>query len=1001
MSWKSLTLVATVLATTSFATAKVDLIPRVKQKKQPSMLLELNDETTGRVIIKFVDSARARVSGHTINLLDNQDGGVVGEILSNHNIRATPGIRATEEQLQAVLLRAQALSNREQPDLGGIMYLEGPLDRIESAARELNELDLVEYVHMETLLYPGGDKSKGPRGYTGPGSYERHLEMVKNDAPLFGGRDIDPAARVSALAPEKRPANIASQAAEGDQYFGMDPECGEMGTGNCWEADGNGSPFCEDLACCDLIGELDPICIDENFGEWDQFCAAVANLLCGQHTPNTNDPPDGMLPNDPPTGPDRCSAGIASVSCFEPHFFGGCASNICCNTVCLMEPFCCDAIWDQNCVLIATELYPTIDANPLLPPPDFTEYQGYKTFAPLDAGGFPNVINELGVPTDAMGNPRFGHDFGGFDVDVLSTLADDLVADGVDRYGMGNITNGVDMQVAILEWGCYVNHHDLVARGGLPAKCILEPGQTMFLRDDIDEPNHGTACASIVVGRDEVTDLGTATPEGVTGIVPQAQGFFFPIYSREEGPRELSAWFNAIAQLRAGDVMSASYGGGNNNNFNPALNTVYQVATSLGISVCISAGNDCVNLIEQDDPGDPGSFVIGAGSPGANTPFQRPYRLSFSNYARDQQGSRLPNGQAIGNSVSLTGWGGFACAAGYGDLSSRDDATGNPDPLFSYTGFGGTSAASPQVAGVLAAFQGFAKQWLGYPLPVVEMRDLLEQTGTAPLDDIRMFGIYEPEGGPCALDLTTNAGINEIGAWPNLAGDFGSAASRLINTGPQGSDDSPYLENIAVLTGDDINGTVFSVRGSDDAYLTADPVRVVQSQTVGGGSGLGGGGGTPAPPGAGMDIPEVGGLRYLLTADVVDVVALARVGDPSSVNGGNVQVEMRSIGTPGVAFLEAFNWSTRQWEFVSVVPFGTIGGGGGDEFVFPPNALGAGIELPAHLRWVEPDDGRIYVRFYTAAIPGIGGPVNPGFYNFRMDLFQINLNVGLDTGLGG
>ncbi|MHC4414557.1 MAG: FG-GAP-like repeat-containing protein [Planctomycetota bacterium] len=96
--------------------------------------------------------------------------------------------------------------------------------------------------------------------------------------------------------------------------------CGDPEAGDCFEA--NGTPGCDDEACCIVTCEEDPFCCDV---EWDQDCADTAFALC----------------EDPPPCP-------GEGSCFEPHPTPGCDDEDCCNLICLIDGYCC-GVWDQIC----------------------------------------------------------------------------------------------------------------------------------------------------------------------------------------------------------------------------------------------------------------------------------------------------------------------------------------------------------------------------------------------------------------------------------------------------------------------------------------------------------------------------------------------------------------------------------------------------------------------------------------------------------------------------
>ncbi|MHC5004828.1 MAG: hypothetical protein ACYTJ0_17090, partial [Planctomycetota bacterium] len=59
--------------------------------------------------------------------------------------------------------------------------------------------------------------------------------------------------------------------------------------------------------------------------EWDQFCAWEAGTVC------------------------RGCGSNAAGSCLEDNGTPSCSDLNCCNTVCDIDPFCCDTAWDGIC----------------------------------------------------------------------------------------------------------------------------------------------------------------------------------------------------------------------------------------------------------------------------------------------------------------------------------------------------------------------------------------------------------------------------------------------------------------------------------------------------------------------------------------------------------------------------------------------------------------------------------------------------------------------------
>jgi hypothetical protein len=116
---------------------------------------------------------------------------------------------------------------------------------------------------------------------------------------------------------------------------------------------------------------------------------------------------------------------------------------------------------------------------------------------------------------------------------------------------------------------------------------------------------------------------------------------------------------------------------------------------------------------------DSGAIIVGAGlPPGSGADRQREL---FSSY---------------GSRVDVQGWGSGVRTTGYGTAYVDPDDPTNPN--FWYAGsFGGTSSASPMVAGAAANLQGIATLQFGAPLTPLQMRDLLVNTGSPQQGDIK------------------------------------------------------------------------------------------------------------------------------------------------------------------------------------------------------------------------------------------------------------------------
>ena len=123
----------------------------------------------------------------------------------------------------------------------------------------------------------------------------------------------------------------------------------------------------------------------------------------------------------------------------------------------------------------------------------------------------------------------------------------------------------------------------------------------------------------------------------------------------------------------------------------------------------IQAG--CLNRFNRSIR-DSGAIIVGAGAPG--TAVNARSKLGFSSY---------------GSRVDLQGWGSSVVTTGYGNQFSDPNPA---DVTRDYTNtFGGTSGASPIVAGAAVSLQGVAKELFGTPLLPFQLRKVRKRCNAA------------------------------------------------------------------------------------------------------------------------------------------------------------------------------------------------------------------------------------------------------------------------------
>ncbi len=646
------------------------------------------------------------------------------------------------------------------------------------------------------------------------------------------------------------------------------------------------TPGCADDNCCGLIGAINPLCVDPNVGMWDSFCVELANIFCQG---------DDY---------DRCKAPTINGGCFDVHPTPGCRDETCCNDICDAIPLCCVVSWDQNCVTAACSLCGVAGGAA----PDFTEdnpanfLQKYRTPEPVGAG---SAFFDL-----------TGFNGRGLDLPIMHAFAQQLI----DDYGVGteDLTFGKGANIGIVEHTAYLNHEDLVN------KVIKEPGQTVVeIEQGVLSPNHGTATLGECVAENNGF--------GVTGIAWQAQGYFFPIVSIEEGGRTLNAMFSAISTFQPGDVLNYSIGPGGGGTLvsQEAEWVLVRTGSDLGITSCISAGNSCVNLDDAGQFGDQdsGAIIVGAGWSGGPfdpatdppPPFGSAFcRLGFSNYCQTCD-------PEVGL-VHIQAWGHNVCTTGYGDLVGACE--GDPNKTYSAE-FSGTSSAAPIISGTVACLQGLAKQIYGIPLQPEQIRTALT-SGAIPQCELQT-----PPGSqtPCAGDFDFASAPNLIGGFPDLAE---ASATVLSGTWFDGSAASA----VTIHTGTYLGGSYLSLRSDDANYfkVTSKKARIGD---------------------------KVSGLVYLATGATTDIeVEFKVVIAPEDAVDMSVITNLSTTAPVAIQVVYAFNYTKSRWTLLGV---GVVQSGADpnnpDEFLIDSDGNFAVATPPDFIK-----NNSIRVRVYCAGL---------------------------------
>lgn len=925
--------------------------------------------TTGRLFVKFRDDvkARANVRGELesrtrANLAATQ------AILDEMNLELQPAITLPEQTLAELEARARAYSGREQPDLGGLMYLSPPAGAdaqlMVRAAQRLNDRPEIEYVSFEPVYETpyGGDDIGAccvPLGSEdgmvtcvvisqqlcnqSGGVYQGDNTVCDPMVPCddYGACCLEQgcetltqtACEAVAVNEEDPWRGVGSNCSE-DQIC-SDFQCGHPFSGDCFEChDPNGlggGRYCNDQECCMAVCQIDPFCCEEdaNFPggirgapHWDELCVLLAYQFCPG-------PPENV-----------CLSGFGGP-CFTAAPTPGCSNSICCQAVCAVDPFCCAGFWDFDCVDLAFELCQDIVGGTT---PNYAPGQGYLTSLsyqaqhgadlPLYIGGG-IIFNPCDDPLDP--NPTYGYGGEGFDLQGMWEFAELLIELGTPVRE--NYTRGKTIKVAVIEHTAFCNWQDnnnpLSNHEELLGRVIVEPNQTQVINpNNPGSPlsgHHGTACLGIIGARDDgmpghsLEALAVDGDEvGIVGMVPEAELYFYPIVSLEEGGRTLNAIANALTTFGPGDVMSFSIGPAGCGTLvsDAATWMMIRFASDMGVTSCIAAGNSCCNLdgVAQFQGQESDAIIVGAVTPGF------PYcRLGFSNFCQTCSDA---------HAVHIAAWGAGVATLGYGDLLLE----GN---MRSYTmQFNGTSAATPQIASLAAALQGIAKMVYGIPLTPIQLREFV--IGSAGYNQCGAVSRDATPGpslqNPCIGDFDPEEEIASVAADrdpPIAYPDVVDTAESVLRAGIY--DGNPLLQDVVIVRGQHEFGNSYSLRAADNNHFVVSSIHTDRSHR-------------PVLSG------PAGRVGYIATSQTTDIVVSSQLRSYSPTLF--VQTRVVSPEQSVLVLIEIYNSQDRKWEFLGVAPVLA-----GAEYVFDTSVANAA-------RFIDRKDRRVYIRIYSLSMGG-------------------------------
>ncbi|MCB0046859.1 MAG: chitobiase/beta-hexosaminidase C-terminal domain-containing protein [Caldilineaceae bacterium] len=377
-------------------------------------------------------------------------------------------------------------------------------------------------------------------------------------------------------------------------------------------------------------------------------------------------------------------------------------------------------------------------------------------------------------------------------------------------YGLNG--SGDDVQICDLEKNLNRNHSDL------STVKVLSPGP-----NPVNDDNHGTAVLGILGG--------VSNGFGVTGIAHDASLLFAATTSTQGFSLE-SAITRCATNLGPGDiiVIEAQTVGPNTKDpddrawsseglvpvewYKPAYDAIVS-ATAAGRVVVEAGANGAEDLDSADYQtgngghhpfkagNDSGAILVGAG----NSPYSGESVRSPSWFTN------------TGATLDVQGWGDGIVTTGYGDLHPGD-ADPNDKNLWYRESFGGTSGATPIVAGAAAVLQSEYRAVNGTSADAAQLRTLLRSTGTAQTGTGNIGPL--PNLKAALLQLYDDAGVLPAVSPPVLTPASGTYNMPIQVTIGYGAGQSGSNTNIRyTLNGDDptAESYIFIPEQGDTLYL--------------------------------------------------------------------------------------------------------------------------------------------------------------------------------------
>jgi|GEM_PF-5910079 len=153
---------------------KLELKPR-----QPQYKRALIKRPNSRVMVKFSDNLEIRLNAQSKPYSRTmRNATTVIDLCENLEITLSPTLSQSHEQVDALIRKAELISHRQQPDIGGIYWINGDSSSVDVAAEMFSIMDEVEWVFYKPVISQMERKAPLPKAETKQNFVQQPMELA-------------------------------------------------------------------------------------------------------------------------------------------------------------------------------------------------------------------------------------------------------------------------------------------------------------------------------------------------------------------------------------------------------------------------------------------------------------------------------------------------------------------------------------------------------------------------------------------------------------------------------------------------------------------------------------------------------------------------------------------------------------------------------------------------------------------------------------------------------